>query len=108
MAFEGFPQVLETWLPYRGPFSPDDRCPMEAGRCPDPDGHALPLVATDGTACSRDSCSWWGSEDIIRLVPLLDTRPGTALPARGLWCPIARCSGSLDRKSDPSPGWQTF
>lgn len=48
------------------------------------------------------------SEEIIRLVTLLDKRPGIALTARDLWHTIARFGGYLDRKSDPPPGWQTL
>lgn len=48
------------------------------------------------------------SEEIVRLVTLLDKRPGVALTAKQLWRTIARFGGYLDRKSDPPPGWQTL
>lgn len=48
------------------------------------------------------------SEDIVRLVALLDKRPGVALTAKQLWRTLARFGGYLDRKSDPPPGWQTL
>jgi hypothetical protein len=48
------------------------------------------------------------SEEVVRLVALLDKRPGVALTAKQLWHTIARFGGYLDRKSDPPPGWQTL
>jgi len=48
------------------------------------------------------------SEEIVRLVALLDKRPGIALTAKQLWRTLARFGGYLDRKSDPPPGWQTL
>ena len=48
------------------------------------------------------------SQEVVRVVTLLDKRPGAALTAKDLWCTIARFGGYLNRNSDPAPGWQTL
>jgi hypothetical protein len=48
------------------------------------------------------------SKEVIQVVLHLDKRPKATLTARDLWRTIARFGGYLDRKSDPSPGWQTL
>ena len=48
------------------------------------------------------------SEEVVRVVTLLDKRPGAALTAKDLWRTIARLGGYLNRNSDPPPGWQTL
>jgi Transposase Tn5 dimerisation domain len=48
------------------------------------------------------------SADIVRVVTLLDKRPGVPLTPNDLWRTIARFGGYLDRKRDGPPGWQTL
>jgi hypothetical protein len=80
---------------------------VEALSHADPDGHAPPLGATETAPFAPETpATEVVSQEIVHLVTLVDTRSGVALTAR--WRTIARFGGSLDRKSDPPPGWQTF
>jgi len=48
------------------------------------------------------------SQEVVRVVILLDKRHRDIVTAKQLWHAIARLGGYLDRKSDGPPGWQTL
>lgn len=48
------------------------------------------------------------SQDVVRVVILLDKRRRDIVTAKQLWHAIARLGGYLDRTCDGPPGWQTL
>ena len=48
------------------------------------------------------------SQEIVRVVTLLDKRRRDIVTAKQLWHAIARLGGYLDRTGDGPPGWQTL